>query len=68
VGLIFGRRPPRGRRGYRSRGRAGFRGPFPYYSRRTRGGSRMTVTGCCLPIPLALSAVSLAAARAFLRR
>jgi hypothetical protein len=64
MGLIFGRRP----RGRRSRGRGGFRGPFPYYSRRTRGGSRVTVTGCCLPIPLALTAGSLFAVRAFLRR
>jgi hypothetical protein len=30
-------------------------GPFPSYSRRTRRGSRVTVTGCCLPIPLALT-------------
>jgi hypothetical protein len=49
------------RRGYgygygrgRPRGRGGFFGPMPYYSRRTRGGSRVTVTGCCLPIPLGL--------------
>jgi hypothetical protein len=67
VGLIF-RRRPRGRRIGGSRGRGGFRGPFPYYSRRTRGGGRVTVTGCCLPIPLALGAGSLLAARAFLRR
>jgi hypothetical protein len=65
LGLIFGRRP-RGRRG--SRGRGGFRGPFPYYSRRTRGGSRVTVTGCCLPIPLALGTGALIAARVLLRR
>lgn len=38
--------------GRRRRGRSGFFGPFPYYSRRTRGGSRVTVSGCCLPIPL----------------
>jgi hypothetical protein len=52
----------RGYRGYgrgpyyarRSRGRGGFFGPFPYYSGRTRGGSRVTVSGCCLPIPLAM--------------
>jgi hypothetical protein len=29
-------------------------GPFPSYSTRTRRGSRVQVTGCCLPIPLAL--------------
>jgi hypothetical protein len=67
VGLFLGRRP-RGRRGRGSRGRGGFRGPFPYYSRRTRGGSRVTVTGCCLPIPLALGAGSVLAARALLHR
>jgi hypothetical protein len=39
------------RYGRRRRGRSGFFGPFPYYSRRTRGGSRVTVSGCCLPIP-----------------
>jgi hypothetical protein len=66
LGLIFGRRP-RGRRAGGSRGRGGFRGPFPYYSRHTRRGGRVTVTGCCLPIPLALVAGSLLAARAFLR-
>jgi hypothetical protein len=53
---VFGRR----RRGYgygygrRPRGRGGFFGPFPYYSTRTRRGSRVSVSGCCLPIPLAL--------------
>lgn len=41
-----------GRRYGRRRRRSGFFGPFPHYSRRTRGGSRVTVTGCCLPIPL----------------
>ena len=41
----------------RRRRRSGFglHGPFPSYSRRTRRGSRVTVTGCCLPIPLALT-------------
>ena len=43
----YGRRPQR---------RTGFFGPFPYHSRRTRGGSRVTVGGCCLPIPLGLVA------------
>ena len=48
----YGRRPP----WYapRPRRRTGFLGPLPYYSARTRGGSRVTVTGCCLPIPLAM--------------
>jgi hypothetical protein len=57
------RRHPRygGYSGYGSRhGRRrssgfGMRGPFPTYSRRSRGGSRVTVSGCCLPIPLALT-------------
>jgi hypothetical protein len=67
VGLIYGRGPRSRRRGG-SRGRGGFFGPFPYYSRRTRRGARVTVTGCCLPIPLVLGAGSVFAARAFLRR
>jgi hypothetical protein len=49
-------------------GRAGFFGPFPTYTRRTRGGSRVTVSGCCLPIPFALTVGALAGARALLRR
>lgn len=60
----------RGTRRYgrrRSRGRAGLFGPFPYYSTRTRRGSRVTVSGCCLPIPLGLI-VLLAAAARFVRR
>jgi len=57
-----------GGRRRRRRGRAGFFGPFPTYTRRTRGGSRVTVSGCCLPIPLALAVGSLAGARALLRR
>lgn len=48
------------RYGRYSRGRGGFFGPLPYYSRRTRGGGRVTVSGCCLPIPLLLT-LSLAA-------
>ncbi len=51
------RRPPAGY-GYGSRRapRSGFgmRGPFPSYSRNTRGGGQVRVTGCCLPIPLAM--------------
>jgi hypothetical protein len=35
--LFAGRRSNR----YGSRGRAGFFGPLPYYSRRTRGGGRV---------------------------
>ena len=52
----------------RSRGRGGFFGPMPYYSRRTRGGSRVSVTGCCLPIPLGLMATLGVGARMLLRR
>lgn len=48
---MFRSRSPYGY-GRRRRARGGFLGPFPYYSRRTRGGSRVTVSGCCLPIPL----------------
>lgn len=54
--------------GRRPRGRGGFYGPFPYYSGRTRGGSRVTVSGCCLPIPLGLLAILAAGARVVLRR
>ena len=44
--------------GRRPRGRGGFYGPFPYYSGRTRRGSRVTVSGCCLPIPLGMLAAT----------
>jgi hypothetical protein len=47
---------------YGRRGRTGFFGPFPYYSGRTRRGTRVQVSGCCLPIPLALAVGSVAAA------
>jgi len=58
-----------GRYGYgRGRGRTGFFGPMPYYTRRTRGGSRVSVSGCCLPIPLALVASLGLGARTLLRR
>jgi hypothetical protein len=56
------------RYGRRRRGRGGFFGPFPYYSTRSRRGSRVTVTGCCLPLPLALTLAALTAAGAALRR
>jgi hypothetical protein len=36
----------------RSTSRFGFWGPVPYYSTRTRGGSEVSVGGCCLLIPL----------------
>ena len=54
--------------GRRSRGRGGFWGPVPYYSTRTRGGSRVAVSGCCLPIPLGVIAVLAGAAQLVTRR
>jgi hypothetical protein len=75
--LLGGRRRGRGYggygRGYGYGGRrrsGGFRllGPFPTYSTRTRRGSRVTVSGCCLPIPLALTVSAALSARAALRR
>jgi hypothetical protein len=53
--------------GYGGRSRGGLF-PFPHYSTRTRRGSRVTVSGCCLPIPLMLCVSALAGARALLRR
>ena len=49
-GSRYGRYPSR----RRSSG-FGMFGPFPTYSRRTRGGSHVRVTGCCLPLPLTLA-------------
>lgn len=61
--ILFG--GPRRRR--RRRGRAGLWGPFPYYSARTGRGTRVSVGGCCLPIPLVLTVGLAGAARALLR-
>ena len=49
------RRPPPGY-GSRPAPRSGFgmRGPFPSYTRTTRRGSQVRVSGCCLPIPLVM--------------
>ena len=58
----FGRRHPD------AGGRIGFFGPVPYYSRRTRGGGRVSVGGCCLPIPLTLSVMLVALGRLLVRR
>jgi hypothetical protein len=44
------RRPPK------RRSRFGFWGPFPSYSTRTRRGTQVRVSGCCLPIPLTFAA------------
>ena len=43
-------------------------GPLPSYSRRTRGGGRVRVSGCCLPLALTMTAVPVVAAREVLRR
>jgi hypothetical protein len=69
VNRMLGRRRSRYRGyGMRSRGRGGFFGPMPYYTRRTRGGSRVTVSGCCLPIPLVMLSGLAVGARALARR
>jgi hypothetical protein len=63
--------PPRaygGRRPAPRRGHGGFVGPFPYYSTRTRGGSRVSVGGCCLPIPLGFLVGSFGLLAQLLRR
>jgi hypothetical protein len=68
----YGRRGYGGWRGggYGGRRSGGFRfvGPFPTYSTRTRRGSNVSVSGCCLPIPLALAISAALGARAALRR
>jgi hypothetical protein len=60
--------PPRYGYGRRRRGNFGLFGPFPTYSTRTRRGSRVTVSGCCLPLPLTLCVATALAARGLLRR
>ena len=56
------RRRPQRRSGF------GFWGPFPSYSRRTRRGSQVRVSGCCLPIPLTFAVAAGLAGRAARRR
>lgn len=74
VSRVFGggraRRRGYGRGGGYGYGRRGSGGlfPFPHYSTRTRRGSRVSVSGCCLPIPLLLVVSALAGARSLLRR
>ena len=51
----YGHSPYGRRRGRRSSG-FGMWGPLPTYSRRGRR-SQVTVTGCCLPIPLGVFTV-----------
>lgn len=46
------------------RGRFGFLGPIPQYSTTTRNGTRVSVGGCCLPLPIGCLTVALAAAAA----
>ncbi len=73
---LFGSRHRGGSYGRRRSGHAhrrrssgfGMTGPFPTYSRRTRGGGRVSVGGCCLPIPLALSLGLLSLGRVVARR
>ena len=52
----------------RRRGRTGWFGPMPYYSGRTRRGTRVHVSGCCLPIPLGMLGLTALGARALGRR
>ena len=52
----------------RRRGRAGFFGPMPYDSGRTRRGTRVHVSGCCLPIPLGMLLATAFGARGFMQR
>jgi hypothetical protein len=69
--LLFIRRLFRGgsrRRAGRRRSGFGMTGPFPSYSTRTRGGSRVSVGGCCLPIPLALALGTAGLGRVLTRR
>lgn len=61
----YGRRHPNA---YDRRGRVGLFEPFPYYSRRTRGGARVSVGGCCLPIPLFVLGSTMTAAALGTRR
>lgn len=61
--------PSRGRGGYPSRGRGGrgrvgMFGPVPYYSTRTRGGTQVSVGGCCLPLAVSMLAAPPLAVRA----
>jgi len=66
--FLINRLMERRRRRGRGRGRAGFFGPMPYYSGRTRRGSRVHVSGCCLPIPLGVLVATVAGARGLMRR
>lgn len=62
IRLALRRRPAPRRSGI------GFFGPIPTYTRRTRRGARVSVGGCCLPIPLVMSLGSAYSLRRALRR
>ena len=56
---------------FRRRSRSGSGGglfPIPHYTRRTRSGGRVSVGGCCLPIPLAVLGAVGIGARVLARR
>ncbi len=67
VNRLLRRRPPPFPPGGARRGRVGLFGPVPYYSTTTRRGTRVSVGGCCLPIPLFVVA-AMTAAGLFVRR
>jgi hypothetical protein len=46
------------------RGRFGLFGPVPHYSTTTRKGTRVSVGGCCLPLPIGCLTVVASAAMA----
>ncbi len=56
------------RRRRQQRSGFGFWGPLPSYSRRTRGGGSVRVTGCCLPLSLVIVAAPAAAVGTLVRR
>jgi hypothetical protein len=66
--LINRFRQRRQRRRGRAYGRGGFFGPMPYYSGRTRRGTRVQVSGCCLPIPLGMLLAGAVGVRGLTRR
>ncbi len=69
---LFGSRTHASRRRGSRHGRRsigfGMTGQFPTYSRLTSGGGRVSVGGCCLPIPLVLVIGALSLGRVFTRR
>ena len=63
----YGQPPHRQSYGHRPGGRFRLL-PLPHYSRRTRSGARVSVGGCCLPIPLMVVATTGLAGVASVRR